>query len=104
MAKKQATVDYAGSVSSGTLRTEDLAPAFIAELRRHWPEKATELEAAWDRGEGAWDVVGDEPEQVVSELIDALNEVAPEGYYFGAHWGDGADFGWWPGEDDGDDA
>ena len=29
------------------------------------------------------------------ELFDTLNNYAPEGYYFGAHEGDGSDFGYW---------
>lgn len=29
------------------------------------------------------------------ELFDVLNSYAPNGYYFGAHIGDGSDFGYW---------
>lgn len=29
-------------------------------------------------------------------MTDKLEELAPNGYYFGSHWGDAADFGYWP--------
>lgn len=29
------------------------------------------------------------------QLFDSLNELAPSGYYFGSHIGDGANFGYW---------
>jgi len=32
--------------------------------------------------------------------MDALNEYAPDGYYFGAIEGDGSDFGFWAIEDE----
>ena len=90
-----------GTVISGTLRPEDLIPAFAGELRflseasinnnpELWEEIACLLEAA-DSADGASeDAVG-----LVWELADALNEFAPEGAYFGAHPGDGSDFGFW---------
>jgi hypothetical protein len=40
---------------------------------------------------------------LLTEIQDALELFAPPGAYFGAHEGDGADFGFWPGEDPGHD-
>lgn len=115
-----ATFKFAGSVSHGTLRTSDLLPAFVSLLsdvledatfrpgadspdvvarmaetqsilgalegeitRQH---DAGMLEE-WAESEGAsWDL---------EWLFDALEEWAPEGYTFGAHEGDGSDFGFW---------
>ena len=66
-----------GSISTGTLKPEDLAPVFIEEL--------------FSRGVDA----GGVPEDM-DELYKALNYVCPPFVYFGAHPGDGADFGFWP--------
>lgn len=32
----------------------------------------------------------------LDELQTILNDIAPDGFYFGSHWGDGADWGYWP--------
>jgi len=36
----------------------------------------------------------------LSVLMDSLDSFAPPGMQFGAHPGDGSDFGWWPVEED----
>lgn len=73
-----------GTVSAGTLRTVDLIPAFERELGLPLSDLA---------GLSAEDLA-----DRVDDLVDRLNDVAPAGCYFGAHWGDGADFGFWPAE------
>jgi hypothetical protein len=89
-----------GSISTGTLLTEDLLSAFAYELE--WigedEDKALIAEAhamleADDFGQDEWQ---DEAAELVDDLTDALNERAPPYCYFGAHAGDGADFGFWP--------
>jgi hypothetical protein len=94
-----------GSVSSGTLRTDHLLRAFAWELARlDKAEEFSELieEAArWLNTVGTDDEWQDNGLDIVEELSNALNEFAPPGHYFGAHWGDGADFGFWPLEDEG---
>lgn len=90
-----------GSVSSGTLRTEDLLEAFADELAHQVklaaphpgalnPEHTKLIDEARDI-----DPDSDDAPEIVNELMDALNEYAPPYFYFGAHPGDGADFGYW---------
>ena len=93
---------HAGTVSSGTLRSEDLIPAFSSVLF-DLDREVGEYRDLLLRSDLALGIPEDErdPEMlgwIVDELMDALDDCAPEGYVFGAHPGDGADFGFWPGE------
>jgi len=78
-----------GSISHGTLRTEDLLSAFADELE--W------LTGPNDLSKEAQEInpESEEASELVNDLIDALQELAPPYCYFGAHEGDGADFGFW---------
>lgn len=92
-----------GSISSGTMRSEDLVPDFawtLASLtKENRPEHIENLlseAGAWeeqgdsdmsDDAESDWQEAGAD---LVNDLIDALNEYAPPYAYFGAHPGDGA--------------
>jgi hypothetical protein len=98
-----------GTVSHGTMRPEDLIPAFLDALPAG-PDK-TRMEHEWgqmrdprnglihdERGrwtratpEKLWEMQG----WLLEELFDALNELAPRGYYFGSSEGDGSDYGFW---------
>jgi len=82
------------SVTHATLNTRDLVPVF-AELVREInpqagvrvPDPLPSLENPW------WD--SDDCCDLLADLIDELDRHSPEGCYFGAHKGDGSDFGWW---------
>lgn len=99
-----------GSLIHGTHRNEDLIPTFMSEIFRNDPQKAREiwksspnlLMALCDQKAGIetnwWD--SEEATEICMELQDALGEYAPEGHYFGAHMGDGSDFGYWNDEDE----
>ncbi len=109
------TFKYAklGSVSSATLRTEDLLSSFADCLEGlmnvngwflSYPENRAmrdRLNKLCDEARDAWNEDGetltdeDNAREMVTELEDALNEFAPPYAHFGAHKGDGADFGFW---------
>ena len=95
-----------GTISYGTLRNQDLLPTFLDTLRDiapvHYeqimfsPFGAIPAHAQEDDDADWW--VSEDAYDLLSELTDALDEHAPEGYYFGAHSNSDADvdFGFWP--------
>lgn len=87
-----------GSISTGTMRTEDLIPAFMGALKALdstvWvklQKELWEIEAMED---------GEDKDESLSyflneSLSDELNNLAPSYFYFGSHPGDGSDYGFW---------
>lgn len=96
-----------GSVSSGTMRNQDLIPAFCSELRSlgHRSKLLTRIESRFDRAING--EFGEDDEYFQNEvcyfdlksLCDMLQEHAPQYAYFGSHPGDGADYGFWLSEE-----
>ena len=100
MARHQERRFQIGSISSGTMRPDDLIPTFLSELRyqmRHrrikdharlYREitKASEAEGYYESEDADCDL---------DSLFNALDEYAGPYFYFGAHPGDGADYGYW---------
>jgi len=91
-----------GTIIRATHRPQDLIPAFVECLRFtcNRPDLAEDInkdipKAAignddhpwWGSVECAWILNED--------LFELLAAHAPSGYYFGAHEGDGSDFGFW---------
>lgn len=91
-------------LSQGTLRPQDTIPPMLQLLSIMNPtgfsqcmEPASGFQlvpdyAIQDPDEPWWFENG---QGLVSVLMDALNECAPDGYYFGSAEGDGASIGYW---------
>lgn len=99
-----------GIISHGTLLARDLIPAFLATLRDYNPMGHAQITCSpfplppsyaleddesdwWNSEDASW---------FLESLMDALDNAAPEGYHFGVHEGDGACFGFWPNNGDGE--
>jgi len=98
-----------GPVSSATLRPQDLLEAFASCLKdlaatdeysdyadliaeaQHLTNCSLCLDSEYN---------ADDVSEVINELVVALNNYADEGYYFGGHPGDGAEFGFYPIDED----
>jgi hypothetical protein len=91
-----------GSISTGTLKTEDLIHTFTDTLEALSPN------GRWHGGshtelisDGKLAIIPDTEQfdtdyEVLNDIQDALNELCPPFVYFGTLEGDGADFGFWP--------
>jgi len=89
------------------MQPEDLISTFVYELeslakqpgivagkrRREHLKLASEIDGR-TQAEGYYDSE-DADEDLYEELFTALDEYSAPYFYFGAHPGDGADYGWW---------
>ena len=89
-----------GSISHGTLRQPDLLNAFadtLASLDRTFDDsEAKALATLLEIDSGYCAGLPDAAAAVLDDLDDRLQGFAPPYCYFGAHPGDGSDFGFWP--------
>jgi hypothetical protein len=106
-----------GSISHGTLRPEDLIPTFMTALEKCAEAdvsgrfddrnyvRAESTRANLAKVQANIDRLTDEyfdsqdAQDDLDMLYDELGAYAPAGHYFGAHEGDGSDFGFWPFDD-----
>lgn len=111
MATQTAPFPFAGTVSSGTMQSVDLIPAFADVLRELSPNSPLlpECDEIMERTErGPWGrsfgtaETEEEAQNLLYDLFDTLDGLAPEGFYFGASEGDGADYGFWRYEEEGE--
>lgn len=116
------TVDFTGSASRNTMRVQDLVPKFLGVLAEYHPDAWNTItddiaemingrnascvhdsinydEFMSDDSYALWQ--SEEIGYILNEDIwDAMQEIAPDGFFFGAHPGDGADYGFWAIEED----
>lgn len=91
------------SLSHATMRPEDLIPCFIDVIRDIARDesgiilKIDTLEMDMENTEDYYET--ENADWDLETLFDILDDLAPEGYYFGAHPGDGSDYGFWQVED-----
>lgn len=102
-----------GSVSSGTLRPEDLIPCFVELLNELKEQESLSKSPNKDLYSSLDDVLGpmerrieldgyyesEESNHDLDWLFGLLDAYAPPFSYFGAHVGDGCDYGFWLSED-----
>ena len=69
------------SISEHTMRTCDVTKAITDFL----DEQGYSFESFLEKAE----------EYLNEYLWDYMNQIAPDGFYFGAHPGDGSDYGFW---------
>jgi hypothetical protein len=104
-----------GSVSEGTLKQDELLMKFLHTLQWHMMQNKEALalpesddtrnwllqierdaQACFDEDGNLIPEKEDDACELITALSDALETFAPPYSYFGAHVGDGADFGFWP--------
>lgn len=100
------------SVSHATMRNEDLIPTFVgvlfklnpAKVRNLWKSDERLLQALCDysaeleTSKEYWE--SDDATEVCQWLFEMLDAESPNGFYFGSHIGDAADYGFWRNESD----
>lgn len=112
------TVHRPLTVSTGTLKTDDLIDAFVSTLKELNNPRAAKFERSADflrrklaiaeekgnYGKQSYEDVQEETEYFLNEdLFPALESHAGPGLVFGSRPGDGADFGFYPPEFDDQD-
>ena len=88
--------DLRGTIIHATMRPQDLVPVFLETIETIDPASMIGVSETLpvDDADPWWE--SEDCAYFLNEtLFDALNDLAPEGYYFGSHPGDGSDYGFW---------
>ena len=96
-----------GTVSSATMQERDLIPAFLDELdwqvrqnkARGYLREINRIRRAADKDVDDSYFHSEAAGYDLEYLFNSLNDFAAPYFYFGAHPGDGADYGYWLSED-----
>jgi hypothetical protein len=86
------------SLSEATMRPEDLIPCFIYAIQQIDPDNKPLMGSMHELEVAIQDELYFESEDSqfdLDYLFDTLNNLAPKGYYFGSHPGNGSDYGFW---------
>lgn len=98
--RRYRTKPQLGSVSSGTMRPEDLIPEFVFQVEEHGNPAERKAARAIERAsekEGYFDDEDGKASEDVDTLFDILDAIAGRhNMHFGAQEGDGACYGFWP--------
>jgi len=86
------TIAVLAACSEALHALNDTAPV-SADFGQFHRELVNDALAAVEHGEDT-----DEARGLLLDVMEALDYLAPDGFFFGAHPGDGADFGFWPNE------
>ena len=96
-----------GSVSHGTMVSSDLIESFSPILRQYNPAAFAAMESDLAILEKSLEDTGygmrynsEKSRELASmvlneDMFNAMQEIAPQGFYFGSHPGDGSDYGFW---------
>lgn len=86
------------TVIHGTMRNQDLILAFLDVAQKIAPSECAQISSVssyvLEDDDAEW-WTSEDAHYLLEELFDLLNQYAPEGFYFGAHEGDGSDYGFW---------
>jgi hypothetical protein len=94
---------YVGySVSHATLREEDIYDSFSQFLKEHIGLLSESNAAKFANIQEEWATADEETRSDIinGDFFDLMSSIEPEGTSFGAHEGDGSDFGFWKYDDD----
>lgn len=96
-----AHLPHIGTLSSGTVNRDHLVYNLAVELDylNGGDSYVERLAKLVDPDDADWTILPDcdnAADDLLSEIMSALDDLAPAYCYFGTHPGDGADFGFWP--------